>query len=710
MRGLVPFVIAACLAACSSARRRADGDVVRAIRFEGNGGLLSGHDDYQLRLQMAQHQAAFGLLTWPLSQVVAPVTFDEDRLVQDAYRLEIWYAHHGWFDARVEGFALRRVRPETRRKAEVVDIYGVITPGLRSNVRILEVEGVPPTLLAVRNAALRRAPIRVGDGFDLSYVQATRDMLKRSLLEHGHPYAQVEVETEAHPDAQAVDVVLKADPGIVARIGEISVEGIKDVDEEMIMGAIDLTPGLPYDIDLLRDAQRKLFAMGTFAVATVEPDLSDPSRADVPVRVKVTESKFRTFRAGVGFDYDSQVPVLRAQTRLGHTHLLHELIQAEVGLQAGVAVDISEGADFSGRIPTWGADLSLEYPRLLHYKGAIDLSASITQDIFGGLWAYRSPELDLGFSYQIDEHIRFRVGPHFENYVFLGEFGPKVQAAQQRLFGIESDEAFEYRLTSLDQSISFDWRNDPLRPTRGSFSTLYLREAIPITSLGYGFVRLTAEHTRYLPIRAEERGSAFPITLVARGRSTIIVPYGGTEVIPLPERAFLGGPGSVRGFRTNQGGDYVTLCAYDEVNTGGGLFGGQSSTEERLTRYHLPQGGSAVADATAEIRYDWAYGIVLAAFADGGLLAGTLPELASPDLRGSLGVGARYDTAVGPLRFDISFRPLYREDAGPLRYSQCREGDDEARIYDFFGNFPGMRGEEHPPFAMVFFITFGAAF
>jgi outer membrane protein insertion porin family len=701
------------LTACSPVRRRAEGDIVHSISFSGNGGLLSGHDDYQLRQQMSQQEAAFGLLTWPFIYVVEPVVFDVDKLREDIFRLEVWYAHHGWFDARVEGWDLRRVRRETQRRAGVVDIHGTLTLGERSLVRSLEVEGVPPTLVAVRNALLRRAPIRVGDGFDLEYAQATGEQLENKMLEHGHPYAQVSVSTEAHPVDRAVDVVLHAEPGIEARIGEIEVEGNEVVDEKIIRTALERTlePGRSYDLQDLRAAQRQLFAMGTFSVATIEPDLSDPTNPAVPIRVKVTESKFRTFRLGGGFDYDSQVPILRAQTQLEHTNLFREMLRAELGLSAGVAVDISEGADFSGRLPTWGADLELTYPRLFRYRGEIDLSASIEQDIFGGLWSYRSPEVDLGFSYQLTDAIRFRVGPHFENYVFLGEFGDKVQAAQQRLFGIESDEAFEYQLTTLDQFVSFDWRDDPLAPTRGSFSTIQLREAIPITDLGYGFIRATAEQIRYIPIRAKDRTAVFPFSFVTRARATGIVPYGDTEVIPLPERAFVGGPTSVRGFRTNQVGDYDTLCTYNEVTTGGGLFGlGEQSEETRLTRYHLPKGGSVASDGTVELRYDWAYGLVLAAFVDGGVLADSITTMKASDLRGSAGVGVRYQTPVGPLRFDISIRDLYAEDFGPANYRNCLDGDRQPRIYDVFSNFPGLREENHPSFAMVFFFTIGTAF
>lgn len=706
MRSLLLMLLAA--SACVPARRKVDGNVVRDIAFDGNGGAFSGQNDYQLRAQLEQRETGFGLSVWPFVYTVDPKTLRQDLLTRDAYRLEVWYAHHGWFDARFEGWQIRRVREASERRAGIVDLRGVIDPGPQSTVRTLRIDGLGTTLLALGKAVLRGAPIREGDPFDLAYVEATRVQLLEKLRDHAHAYARVSSSMEAHPDEQAVDVVLTVEPGVVARIGEISVEGNAKVDERFIRNAIDLEPGEAYSLSRLRDAQRRLFELGTFAIVTVDPDLSDPSRSEVPIRVRVTETKFRTLRVGVGFDYDSFLPVVSASTRIKHVNLLHELIRADFGVRAGLAFSLAE-ADVASRLPTWGVDLALSYPRLFSQRGAIELKGNVEQDVYSGLWAYRRPEADLHFVYRWSDDVQFRVGPHVEQYTFLGEFGPRVQQAQQRLFGVEGQEGFEYQLTALDQYATWDWRDDPVRTTRGSYYSLWFREAVPLSSVGYGFVRATGEARRYFPVRFRDRGSAFPLTLAGRTRGTVIVPYGATEVVPLPERAFLGGSTSLRGFRPNQVGPYTTLCTYDTVATRSGFLGlgGQTGTEERVTRYHLPNGGTATAEVGSELRYDWIYGLTLAGFGDLGVLTDTLQGLAADDLRVSAGVGLRYDTLIGPVRVDVSFRPLYPEDLGPQRYAQCNLEDEQPRVADFFSNFPGLREDRHPPFAMVLFLTFG---
>lgn len=705
-----PWALLALLAACVPARRKVDGDIVRSVRFVGNDARpFSGQTDYDLRRALSTRPTGFGLTTWPLLYTVDPRPFRPDLLGDDAWRLEVWYAHHGWFDARTAGFDVRSARPRTDRRAGVVDVVGHVDPGPRSVVRRVVVEGAPPTLAAVVNAALRRSLAQEGDPFDLGAAQATRDDLLRELQDHARPYATVALEVSAHPEEQAVDVTYRVDAGIVGTLGPVQIAGERAVREPWIADAARLRPGEAFRRQDLRDAQRRLFDLGTFSVVTVTPDLSDPTRSEVPVRVKVTETKFRRLRLGVGFDYDSYVPIVRTSARLRDTNLFGALVKAELGAKVGLAVDVVD-ADFYSRLPTWGVDVALRDPRLFDQRVSVELTGSVTQDIYNGLWAYQRPEADLGVVVRATDHVQVRVGPHAERYAFLGEFGPRVQAAQQRLFGIESDEAFVYELTSLDQHAQWDWRDDPVRTTRGSWYSLQLREALPLTPNGYGFFRATGEARRFVPVRFADRTSAFPLTFAARTAATVVQPFRPGDPVPLPERAYLGGPTSIRGFRPNQVGPYTTLCTYEQATRRDGFLGlvGTPEPYERLTRYHLPDGGSVAAEATAELRYDWVYGVLLSGFVDAGALTSDVSTLGADDLRVSVGVGARYDTVVGPLRFDVAVRPLYPEDAGPARYAQCALPDQAPRTIDFLDNFVDDRTRQLPV-AVVFYLTFGEA-
>jgi len=712
---ILPCLLVALLA-CGTARRDVQGDVVHSIKLDGNGGFNSGHDDYTLRQEMEQGDSRFGVMTWPLSLWVKPQVLDDEALWRDAYRLEVWYAHQGWFDAQVRGWQIQRIRARTERRAGVVDIRGFVDPGPVSTVRTLEVTGVQPALEAVVGSVLRMAPVQQGAQFSLEGVNTTRDQILDKLRDYGRAYAEVTTEITSVPAEQAVDVKIAVDAGIPCTIGPITVEGEKAVDEQLIRDRMKIAEGDPYSLKELREARQRLFKTGTLSVVTFTSDLGDPTRPDVPLEVKVTEADFRTLRVGGGFEYDSYIATLRASTRFTHVNLFHELLRAELGGEVGVGLAFSEDRP----LPTYGVDTKITYPRIAHQQGALELSALYEQDIYAGLWTYRKPDVDFHFVWQWNDDVIFRVGPHFEQYhIVTADFDVEEQLdTLKRLFGIEDPDSLDYELTALDQIGVWDWRDDPNRPTRGSYYTLDLREAFKLSESGTSFLRASGEARRYVPLRFKDRPSAFPVTLAGKVRGTGVVPFGATETIPLPERAFSGGPNSIRGFRTSQVGSYETVCVYDTTSRGS-LFGiGGSEPYQVLSRYDLPDGGELSGEVSGEVRYDWANSIVLAAFADAGFLSSDAFDLGTADARWSVGAGVRYDTVVGPVRFDVSVRPLYPEDNGPVGGFQGCEAsrwngntfvdDRQVRVSDLFGNFPGLRDPaDHPNFAVVFYITIG---
>ncbi|HHO51052.1 MAG TPA: hypothetical protein ENK18_09325 [Deltaproteobacteria bacterium] len=706
---------------CTPALHRVDGDIVRDIAFSGNGGAYSGHNTLQLRQQMVQKETSLGLGIWPLMYLVDPVAYRSEQLIRDAYRLEVWYSHQGWFDARVLGWEILQIHPQGPHRAGVVDLRGQVDPGPRSVVRKLRVEGLDKSLEGLRNAVLRAAPAQEGEPFTLEGVELTAAALERKLRNSARAYAEVELEVAAFPETQQVDVTLRVEPGVVSRFGPVSVEGTETVPEVLVRQRIErvLSEGDRYELQLLGDVQRRLFEMGTFSLVTVEPDLSEPDRADVPIRVRVIESKLWTLRMGGGGTYDSFLPQVRATANLRQANLAHQLLRAELGIWAGAALAANAEAASSVRlfdreysaIPTGGVDLSLSYPRLFAQRGALDLHGSVEQDVYAGLWVYRRPQIDLNLSYQdLKDKLQLRVGPHFEQYTFLVDYlgtNEQIRVAQARLFGLDDEDVaddqreLQYQLTALDQLLTLDYRDDPLRTTRGTYYSLSFREALPLSPMGYGFLRGAAEVRAFSPIRVEGSGSAYPITLAGKLRATAILPVGATDTIPLPERSFLGGSTSLRGFRSNQVGPYTTLCTYQSVPQDDG------TVADQVTRYHLPDGGNLSAEGSLELRYQWKYGVTWALFGDLGALGSGLGQLGAESVRGSVGVGSRYDTSVGALRFDVSLRPLYAEDDGPRRYSFCAPGDRVPRVSDFVGTLDQIVDLERPSWAIVFFITIG---
>jgi translocation and assembly module TamA len=103
--------------------------------------------------------------------------------------------------------------------------------------------------------------------------------------------------------------------------------------------------------------------------------------------------------------------------------------------------------------------------------------------------------------------------------------------------------------------------------------------------------------------------------------------------VPADERFYVGGSGSVRGF------------SYQSI-------GPQRAGD--------PTGGRGMVEGSVELRHKFTEDIGGVAFVD----AGSLTEESAPDFSGTsvgAGLGLRYYTAVGPIRFDVA-TPLTNDD------------------------------------------------
>lgn len=160
------------------------------------------------------------------------------------------------------------------------------------------------------------------------------------------------------------------------------------------------------------------------------------------------------------------------------------------------------------------------------------------------------------------------------------------------------------------------------------------------------FCRTNIEHTQYVPI-------ASAATLALRARAGHVFNQSFERIHPV-ERFYLGGGASVRGYMIDYCPPFGTLTEpiYDE-------HAGLPPCANDIWRY-APQGGRTIFNINAEMRFTVYKNLGFVLFNDWGALIQDSISQGSPDgLRrnfGGSGAGVRYDTPIGPLRFDIGFK------------------------------------------------------
>lgn len=191
-----------------------------------------------------------------------------------------------------------------------------------------------------------------------------------------------------------------------------------------------------------------------------------------------------------------------------------------------------------------------------------------------------------------------------------------------------------FALLSFPQGVRFDNRDTPLNPTKGLNVAATVEPYIDAFGESNPFIKTTLTTAHYIPLN---RTKSF---LVA-GKAGVGSIWGSnTANVPASERFYAGGGGTVRGF------------GFQEV-------GPKDASGQ-------PQGGRSLVYGSLELRHrmseNWG-GVVFADVANVG-------ESAQPRLEqfaAGAGVGVRYFTGFGPIRFDLA-TPLNNRDTMDQHY------------------------------------------
>lgn len=185
----------------------------------------------------------------------------------------------------------------------------------------------------------------------------------------------------------------------------------------------------------------------------------------------------------------------------------------------------------------------------------------------------------------------------------------------------------DFMLAGVPLTARYNKTNDVLDPTTGRrFST----SLVPYFGLNPDtptFVRLEMDGSVYYPVIGEDR-------VVLAARSKLGMMFGDdASSIPASKRFYSGGGGSVRGYKFQSVGP--------------------------LDADHDPLGGRSLLEVGFEARTRITDTIGLVPFIEGGNVYESMAPDFSGDFLWGAGLGFRYYTAIGPIRFDVAV-PLNR--------------------------------------------------
>ena len=184
-----------------------------------------------------------------------------------------------------------------------------------------------------------------------------------------------------------------------------------------------------------------------------------------------------------------------------------------------------------------------------------------------------------------------------------------------------------FLLASLPVGVRWDNSNDLLNPSKGIRASLIATPSINLGNTGFQFLKSEFRASTYVSFTKKQN------VIVALRTRLGSITGAANDTLPATQRFFAGGGGSIRGF------SFQNVGLVDDAGN--------------------PLGGRSVAEVAAELRVKLSGDIGIVPFIEGGnTYVSELPNFS--DFRWGVGIGARYHTSFGPIRFDLAF-PLDRQ-------------------------------------------------
>jgi translocation and assembly module TamA len=434
-------------------------------------------------------------------------------------------------------------------------------------------------------------------------VLAAQGRLLAALQADGYPLAKVPTPVAIlHLDQNLLDVEFQPEPGPKADIGPISFTGLKDMNESFVRKRLLLHQGEQYSPQRIETARQDLASLGVFSIVRADPASTLNAAGQLPITFDLTERPLHAVDASVAYSTDLGINVSTSwhhRNLFGNAEQLNLTAAAQLGGNALVRPGYQVGAQFLK-------------PDFLARDQTLEVSLNAVKQ---SLQAYDQTALieKIALNRRLSAHWTASVG-------IYGEQESIVQQGDTR----------HYNLIGLPASLRYDTTINPLDPIQGVRASLLATPTYSIGSTNSTFVIMQLAGSTYFDVFNDGRS-----IVALRG---LFGKAFGVDVFGLPpdQRFYAGGSATVRGYR------YQTL-------------GPQFPNGD-------PTGGTAISAGSVELRQRILgnYGVV--GFMDVGQVSLNGAPFTS-NWHAGAGVGARYYTPIGPIRFDVAV-PLNRLPGG----------------------------------------------
>ncbi len=505
--------------------------------------------------------------------------FSSALLDADVASITALYQANGFLQARVTN----DVVDDYRGHRGNIFVRFHVTEGLQTRIAQFQIDGNRAFTTERLNAVIGSAP---GQPFSDFNVAGDRDNVLALYYNKGFPDAtfKATVQDIADPAGESprVSLTYHIEEGTQQMVTSLFISGSGHTHPNVIQREIQLKQGEPLSQGAVVESQRRLYNLGIFSRVTIGPQNPDGTDPDKTVGVLLEEARRYTIGYGIGLE------ALRLGNGSGGPSAT-PLQFSPRGTLEFTKLNLTGRADtlsFKIRASTLQGRAQLTYTDA-NYFGHPNLSLQLTgyyekaRDVSTFTSTRTEGALQLTDRFSTSSSLLFR-------YAYRHVLASDLQISPQEipLFNQPT------RVSLVGITWLRDRRDSPSDATRGSFDSVDADVAMRAIGSSSSYTRIFLQNSTYTPI-----GKRFIFARSTRvGAQT---PLGGTATtdIPLPERFFVGGPTTLRGFGLNQGGPRDPITGFPIGGLGMLIFNQQLQFPMRLPLIGNRLGGAIFYDA-----------------------------------------------------------------------------------------------------------------
>ncbi len=452
-----------------------------------------------------------------------------DQLEYDAYRVKETYMKHGYLDAYVSKPLMR-----VDYSSYTAEVDYQIKEGKQYKIGKVSISQSIPGLKTEDLAA--ELDLHPGRVFNITKMRKDMKMLENRAGDLGYAYAKVTPNMHKDPEKGIVDIQYIITPGQKVTIGDVLISGNDETKDRVIRRYIYLAPGDLYNATDLKESKNALQRTGFFEKVDIQSQRVSEDKINLLVKVKETQTG--TISAGGGYgSYEG----FMVNASISDRNLF------------GSGINSTFGVEWSKVSQNF--NLSFVNPRVWDSRYSMGLS------LYKRKYDYNYEETD---GYTIDQlggslNVGREFWRHFYASVGVGYVDNKSEYSESYLNNVGgiNDQFYndQYRKTSGFASIRFDNTDDYLLPREGFIASVNAEYAdmngdLEQVNLERGYTEFdtfTKVNARFGAFYGMEDMIDYDLILRFKARYTKIFSQD-DQYIPIAERLFMGGIGSVRGY------------------------------------------------------------------------------------------------------------------------------------------------------------------